>query len=43
MSNFTRKDFLGLGALVAGTVSAKELSALGISPNTSPAPPMRFL
>ncbi|MCX5756005.1 MAG: amidohydrolase [Gemmatimonadetes bacterium] len=49
MSKYTRKDFLGLGALVAGSLGAKQLSALeapmgNASPSAplgSPLPPMR--
>jgi|APGre2960657468_1045069.scaffolds.fasta_scaffold00822_8 hypothetical protein len=49
MSKYTRKDFLGLGALVAGSLGAKKLSALEApmgSASSNPArgaplPPMR--
>jgi predicted amidohydrolase YtcJ len=41
MSKYTRKDFLGLGALVAGSLGAKNLPALGSAPLGAPLPPMR--
>jgi hypothetical protein len=41
MSKFTRKDFLGLGALVAGSLGARKLAALDLPPRGAPLPPMR--
>jgi len=41
MSKFTRKDFLGLGALMAGALGARKLSALGTPWRGEALPPMR--
>lgn len=41
MSAYTRKDFLGLGAILAGALGAKKLSAMSNGPAAAPVSPLQ--